>query len=131
MIGKVHWGTHAWAFIESIALTFPTSPTPQEKSEYKDFFNSLQYVLPCPRCREHYKENLGKYPLSEALNGRENMIKWVIDVHNEVNISNGKGVLSYEEARKRIDGKFVFGFEHATIIILVLGVLFAISHKLK
>lgn len=131
MFGQIHWGTHAWAFIESIALTYPVNPTPQEKAEYKEFFLSLQYVLPCPRCRNHFKSNIEKYPLNDALKNRENLIKWVIDVHNEVNKSNGKRVLSYEEARKRIDGKFIFGYEHVIGLGIVLGLLFYLSRKLK
>ncbi len=131
MLSKVHWGTHAWAFIESIALTYPVNPSVQEKQEYKEFFLSLQYVLPCPRCRNHYKENLTKHALNDALKNRENLIKWVIDVHNEVNKSNGKRILSYDEARKRMNGQFVFGYEHLVGIGLVIGSLYLISRKLK
>lgn len=131
MFGQIHWGTHAWAFIESIALTYPVNPTLQDKSDYKDFFISLQNVLPCPRCRNHYKENLKKHPINKALTSREDLIRWVIDVHNEVNKSNGKRVLSYEEARKRIDGKFIWGYEHLVMLCTLFGLLFFLSRKLR
>lgn len=131
MFGKIHWGTHAWGFIEAIALTYPVNPSSEEKYQYKEFFLSLQNILPCPKCRNHYKLNLEKHSLNEGLNGRESLLRWVIDVHNEVNMSNGKRVLSYDEARKRINGEFVFGAEHLIGIGVVLGLLFLVSRRLK
>ena len=131
MFGKPHWGTYAWGFLESVALTYPSNPTQQTKMEYKEFFLSLQNILPCPKCREHYKENLRKYNLNDALEDRDSLVKWVIDVHNSVNASNGKRVLSYDEARKRIEGKFVFDVKYVIGLGVVLGALYYLSRKLK
>ena len=91
------WGPHFWNVINSIALSYPDKPNIQDQNNVASFLNSLQKVLPCEKCRNHFSENLQKYPLTQALNSRDNFINWVIDVHNSVNKTNGKRVLSYQE----------------------------------
>ncbi len=130
MFNKVHWGNYAWGFIDSIALSYPINPSHDTQKEYKLFFDSLKYVLPCPKCRNHYKENLERFPLDEALKSRSNLIKWVIDIHNTINKSNGKRILSYEEAKKRMNGEFVLSYYHIITVIVVLTILVVLSLKL-
>ena len=38
---------------------------------------------------------------------------------------------TYEEAKKRIEGKFVFGVEHVVGLVVVFGALILLSRKLK
>jgi len=93
------WGKHAWNFIHLITLAYPQYPTEVEKSQYRDFFYSLVYVLPCKKCRNNLAQNLSNYPLSDAvLSSRTAFVRWGIDLHNIVNKHTGKYVLSYDEA---------------------------------
>jgi hypothetical protein len=79
------WGPHGWFFIDSIVLSLPNNLSYEQKNIYKNFFTSLQDVLPCEACREHYKQNLIKFPLTDnILSKKENMIKWILNVHNNV-----------------------------------------------
>ena len=79
------WGPHAWFFLDSIVLSLPNNLSYEQKNIYKNFFTSLQDVLPCEGCREHYKQNLIKYPLTDKiLSKKENIIKWILNVHNNV-----------------------------------------------
>ena len=57
------WGPKGWFFLHSIALNYPKNPTDHDKRNFKQFFESIQYVLPCPQCSQHYSENLQKNPL--------------------------------------------------------------------
>lgn len=91
------WGPHAWNFISAIALSYPEEANMKIQQDTITFLTSLQSVLPCEKCREHFKENLEKFPLSEALGGRQDFIKWVIDVRNSINEMHGKRILSYQE----------------------------------
>ncbi len=93
------WGPHAWNLISAIALSYPEEADMKIQQDTTAFLTSLQLVLPCERCREHFKENLEKYPLSQALGGRYDFIKWVIDVRNSINEKNGKKLLTYEEGQ--------------------------------
>jgi len=99
-LGPDTWGPYIWASIHYITLGYPSNPSDETKSKYKNFMELFQYVLPCSVCREHLKDNLQKIPITNlVLSNRENFINWGIDLHNEVNKINGKKVLSYDEAR--------------------------------
>jgi len=92
------WGEPAWIFLHTITLSYPTCPSEQDKENYKQFFIALQHVLPCTTCKAHFNGHLKKYPLSnEVLSSKEKVIKWLIDVHNAVNITTNKPTMSYNE----------------------------------
>ena len=91
------WGSHTWHVINVMALTYPEKPDVQDQNNMTAFITSLANVLPCDKCKFHFKKNLEKFPLSQALTSRSNFIKWVIDVHNSVNERIGKRILSYDE----------------------------------
>ena len=65
------------------------------------FFYSLQKVIPCPKCRRHYSENLKKIPI--RLQSRDDLIRWLIDIHNAVNKSTNKPTMSYEDVYEKYD----------------------------
>lgn len=98
------WGKCAWNFLHLITLDYPNNPTEKDKQNYTIFFNSLQYVLPCEKCRHNMKNHLKKYPLTDnILSSREGLIKWCIDLHNIVNHYTGKPMLTYQQAIEKIN----------------------------
>ena len=97
------WGPGAWLFLHSITMNYPENPSETEKMYYKNFFLNLQNVLPCPSCAKHYSINLKKYPIDPALENRELFVKWLIDIHNEVNLMLGKKTYSYDEVYELYD----------------------------
>jgi hypothetical protein len=95
------WGKDGWRFLHFVSLGYPDYPTEIQKEQYKNFFYSIKYVLPCRKCSEHYTENLNKYPLSDdILSNKNKIINWVIDIHNEVNKINNKNIVNYDDAIK-------------------------------
>jgi hypothetical protein len=65
---------------------------------------SIKDILPCPKCKEHYKENLKSYPLTDnIMSNKDLFVKWVIDIHNKVNEIRNKPIIPYEDALKLID----------------------------
>ncbi len=94
------WGPGGWIFLHTITMNYPNNPTEDQKFYYRQLFENLKYTLPCEKCANHYAENLKKYPLDQALKSKETLIKWLIDIHNEVNIKNNKKVYSYEEVNR-------------------------------
>jgi hypothetical protein len=89
------WGPPAWTFLHTITFQYPEYPTDLDKQKYYTFFNSLKNVLPCPNCKEHYSENFENIPI--RLESREDLIEWLIDIHNEVNKKNNKRIYTYKE----------------------------------
>ena len=57
------WGPHGWKFMHFVSLGYPDNPTDQDKQNYKNFYYSLQHILPCEKCAQNYKHNLAKYPI--------------------------------------------------------------------
>jgi hypothetical protein len=98
------WGKYAWNFLHLVTLDYPDHPTEEDKQNYHNFFNSLKFVLPCAKCRYNLSHHLKKYPLTnEVLSSKDNLIKWVIDLHNVVNYYTGKPMLTYAEALNEIN----------------------------
>lgn len=89
------WGSHAWLFLHTITLNYPENPNKFDKENYKNFFENLGNVIPCEVCKAHYKKNIKKFPIQ--LETRESLVKWLHNIHNLVNIKNGKEEFSYED----------------------------------
>lgn len=94
------WGKCGWVLIHSIAINYPEKPTPSEKENTITFFNLLGKMLPCYYCRKHYVENLQILPIQA--DSKLELVWWTIDLHNLVNKSTGKPILSREEALQKI-----------------------------
>lgn len=92
------WGPHGWEFMHYISFSYPEFPTKEDRENYYRFYLSIGDVLPCLKCRAHYKENMKKHSLLEALDyGKQGLVRWVLDMHNEVNLKKGKEVWSLEK----------------------------------
>jgi len=106
MVEPSVWGKHAWKFMHSVTMGYSECPTDNEKKNMKTFFTSIQDILPCARCRENLKKHLKKYPINdEVVCSRESLVKWLINIHNEVNMSLGKKPYGHRKAIGLIMGK--------------------------
>lgn len=133
------WGPPAWLFLHSITFNYPHSPSSNDKQNYNTFFHALKNVIPCPTCRKHYSDNLKKIPI--RLNTRDDLIRWLIDIHNSVNKSTNKPILSYEEVYDKYDQLYnkkeeLFGDNKikiciGIIVLLIIGYYFYKSESRK
>jgi hypothetical protein len=122
------WGPSAWKFLHSITFQYPENPTDLDKQKYFTFFNSLKNVLPCPTCREHYGKSFETVPI--RLDNRKELIEWLIDIHNKVNLEAGKKVYSYSEVYQIYNDMYdiknnVSGTSDYLVIILLVIVAIA------
>mgnify|MGYP001195412702 FL=1 len=93
------WGKYLWTSIHYISLGYPENPSKEEQNDYKEFFENLFRVIPCYTCSENYKDHLQKLPITpQVLQNTKSLFKWTVEVHNLVNKSLNKRLLSYEEA---------------------------------
>ena len=130
------WGPGAWLFLHSITLNYPENPTDNDKMFHKNFFLNLQNVLPCPSCAQHYSMNLKKFPIDPALESRELLVKWLIDIHNDVNIKNNKPVWSYADVYNKYQDMYnppntinnILIFFIISIVLIFLFFLFNIYY---
>jgi hypothetical protein len=97
------WGPIMWWTMHIVTLGYPDQPTEQDKKAAIDFFKSLEYMIPCPICKEHYKVNIAKFPVEAATGSRTDLILWVVKIHNMVNEELGKPQVSVEEFLKKLN----------------------------
>ena len=128
------WGSHGWKFMHYVSLGYPSKPTEEDKKNYKTFYTSLQHILPCAKCANNYSHNLIKYPIDNHLSSRDSLVRWVIDIHNQVNNETGKKEYTYEEALSlytsgddiKVFGDYLFKL---AVLIIILYFLYQILKK--
>ena len=91
------WGKHAWIFLHSVSMNYPDNPSNHDRKNYKDFFENLRFVLPCEVCKKHFTQHIQRNPIEPALHSKRKLVEWVIDVHNQVNISLNKPTMTYDQ----------------------------------
>ena len=102
-ISPKQWGPVAWYFFHIISFTFPQEEDEINKKKhlYIEFYNIILNLLPCLTCQNHYKKILIAKPIdTNNINNRDDLIKWVLDVHNIVNIITGKKKYDLERLLK-------------------------------
>ena len=123
-IGPEFWGPPAWKFLHIVALAYPDNPTEYEKQSYKNFYTVIKDILPCKLCGEHYSQHLINHPLNDIiLSSRENLVKWTIDIHNEVNKLNNKTVYGYDKAIELITQPYQ---QSNNLLYLFIGIIIGI-----
>ena len=82
-IDPEYWGKSGWIFINSVALTYK----PEFKESYRQFILQLPNILPCKTCGENLRKNIDT--LDNALESKEKLIGWLINVRNGIYRDNG------------------------------------------
>jgi hypothetical protein len=100
-ITKTDWGRPTWYVIHTTSLFCPGGH--DHFRLYHELLNCLQYVLPCPKCREHLKSNLNFIDFSRCggfYQGHLNveLFKCSWNLHNIVNKSVNKPQVSFRDA---------------------------------
>lgn len=93
------WGSDTWQAMHYIAMGYPTSsPSPSVRASYAMFFRVIGDVLPCGKCSSNYARHFADAPVELALDSRDDLFKWTVDLHNTVNLEQGKRPMSYATA---------------------------------
>ena len=143
MMTKI-WGPPGWVFLHSITMGYP-----QEIDENNEehilrregmisLFESLQYVFPCSYCRKSYAKFIEEKPIREHVNNRETLVLWFYNIHNNVNKSNNKDILSYEDVKKIYLNSYNYSIEkdesvesNITFMLAIILVILIIYYFLK
>lgn len=94
------WGPIFWSTMHTVALGYSDTPTYSEKRAAKEFFNALPHLLPCPVCREHFREVLQGLPVETWLDNRKSLVEWTWMAHNQVNTKLGKSTVTLDDFYK-------------------------------
>lgn len=101
-MGTTEWGPSAWKFLHTMTFAYGSedgSVSAAERIAARSLFESLKHLLPCKACCSHYCSALTERPLTDqVLSSRENLSRWFVDIHNDVNVRLHKPVMAYEDA---------------------------------
>ena len=90
MMTKV-WGPAGWLFLHCVTFGYPyminnsNQDHSTKKNDYLNFFYYLGKVLPCKYCRDSYMEFYKDLNLENNLDTRDQLCRWLYDMHNKVN----------------------------------------------
>lgn len=94
--GTEFW-TSYWTMLHLITYLYPDNPDDLDKLKIMALFDRLRVNLPCKCCLYHYDLNLQSTPLPDSYNNRQELTKWLIDLHNSINIRKAKPVMNYNQ----------------------------------
>jgi hypothetical protein len=86
------WGPSTWNSFHCITFNYPYEPTNEDKQHYKQYFELIQYVLPCCKCRESVKYFIkhGNTELNDnVMKNRYTLTKWLYNLRQAVNAKLG------------------------------------------
>lgn len=101
------WGPQYWFVLMTMAHTYPESPTTVTKRKYYDFIMNLPLFMPNPEMGNRFADTLDRFPVTPYLDKRESFVRWIVFIHNKINVSLGKPELSVEEATEEYFRKYV------------------------
>jgi FAD-linked sulfhydryl oxidase len=94
-ISPKEWGPKMWYSIHCIAKFYPCKPDASKKQSALMFFESLEDMLPCKKCRENYASYIKEHP--PALSSRAALTRWTWNLHDHVNQRLGKKSTPFRE----------------------------------
>ena len=89
-------GRATWTFLHTTAAYYPMKPTASQQESMLGLLHSLPTLYPCSHCAVEFGERIKEYPAEGAVKGREELIRWLCERHNEVNDRLGKGTFNCE-----------------------------------
>jgi hypothetical protein len=96
-ITKQDWGNSFWYMLHTSALYAP-EPCDISFNNYQNLLASLQYLLPCPKCCEHLKQNLQHIDMVYCPKNNIELFKCSWKLHNIVNKSERKPEMGLQKA---------------------------------
>lgn len=92
-------------FLYTIALGYPTLPSPDEKIAARNFLLSLQHLLPCDKCRVNYRDKMSSSfgaRLDAAVACNDTLMQYIYDMEASVAATNGAKIRSYTDTRQAL-----------------------------
>lgn len=92
------WSHPTWKMIHYYASKY--DKTSKYALSYKAFVSCLQFLLPCPKCRNHLKDNLANHPIDQYFSSEVDLFTWSYILHQTVSSQLGKVGIPIHDARR-------------------------------
>ena len=91
------WGPSCWNTLHTFAHASPERCPPERRRKTRKMLYLVGEHLPCAKCRTHFLDYLERHLTDEALAGREALVRFLNDCHNDVNRRLGKRTYTLRE----------------------------------
>ena len=123
IVDPVLWGPHVWRFLHVAASLPPSRLRAREK--WRAVLEALRTALPCPECTGHYQAWHRSHPFRSMMGSsgvRRAAIRWVLDLHNDVNKRRGVAIWTQAQAEAAVAGVSVADARAALEAAIAAGV---------
>ena len=112
------WGPSLWTILHSATERIGTQllkRLPQEESRiWIGLLTSLQYTLPCPLCKKHYKEYSSKHKIISF--SKDSIRTWLFTLHADINQRlNKDNILTIDKLTDVYSIPFDFALHYSVI----------------
>ncbi|KAL6721414.1 Flavin-linked sulfhydryl oxidase of the mitochondrial IMS [Lecanora helva] len=83
-------GRSTWTFLHTLSASYPTTPSPSQKSQMTQFLALFAQLYPCWHCAEDFQSWMRRPGNEPRVGGRGEFGRWMCEAHNEVNRKLGK-----------------------------------------
>ncbi|CAK9043750.1 Putative FAD-linked sulfhydryl oxidase 347L [Durusdinium trenchii] len=97
------WGPAMWKSLHCLVHNMPQHLPPEQQRSFEDMMTSLPSTLPCGSCGDHLRQHLHDDPPTPYLATRDDLERWLVRLHNTVNVETGKAPVSESEALTNIN----------------------------
>jgi hypothetical protein len=77
-------------------IAYCYKPSLQHTANVRDFFKTLEFILPCKYCRQSFSEFMERMPIDSHLGSARSLAHWLFHIHNMVNEKLRKQNLLHE-----------------------------------
>lgn len=106
------WGPAAWTSLQADILTLPKKIDAHEFCMFKIYLALRARYLPCSSCAIHFERHLKEMPNDATHRTRAGLLRWLTNVHNDVNRRKQRQKISEEEIVAILEGKAAIRGEH-------------------
>ena len=91
------WGPSTWIFLHLLSMSYPDKPNSEDIKAHISFLFAFSKILPCNICKEEFSKHLSENIMQEVLSSKEKYMRFLFNVHNDVNKRNNRPVLEYNQ----------------------------------
>jgi preprotein translocase subunit SecG len=91
------WGPAKWTALQSEILSLPEEIDQHEFCTFKTYLALNARYLPCTNCSRHFAEHLANMPNTREMRTRAGLLRWLTDVHNDVNRRKHRELLTHQQ----------------------------------
>ena len=119
------WGPPLWKKLHELTFEYPENPSGIEKKNMIQFFKvDLPKLIPCEECVINYRKKLQRYPIELSIDSKDELSRWLIDIHNQVNLATGKPMMPVKDAIALYKTKNESNKVIIFLIILIILIIF-------